>query len=262
MFSRVAIVTHPAKPGAALVEKKLISFLSDNDVTVSAEHPDLVVSLGGDGSMLRAAQLAHAADVPLLGVNLGALGYLTEVEAGDEQRALERIFAGDWTTEERLMLQCAVEDDGRASYVGLNEVLIERASPHRLVRLGVTVDGEHLADFNADGVIVATPTGSTAYALSAGGPIISPRAACLVIVPVSPHRVFSRPVVLAPDEVVTVTVLGDNRAAELSLDGGMGCSLPPGARVTASRHPRTLKLVRLHGPGFVERLRVKLGLPQ
>lgn len=262
MFSRVAIITHPVKPNAALVEKKLIAFLSDAGVMVSTESPDLVVSLGGDGSMLRAAQMAHAADVPLLGVNLGALGYLTEVEAGDERPALERVFAGDYRTEERLMLQCAVEHDGDAFYVGLNEVLIERASPHRLVRLGVDVDGEHLADFNADGVLVATPTGSTAYALSAGGPIISPRASCLVVVPVSPHRVFSRPVVLAPDEIVTVTVLGDGRAAELSLDGGMGCGLPPGARITVRRHPRALKLVRLHGPGFVERLRVKLGLPQ
>ncbi len=261
MFGRVAIVTHPAKPGAALVEKKLSEFLSDKGVTVSQESPDLVVSLGGDGSMLRAAQLAHAADVPLLGVNLGALGYLTEVETGDERRALERIFAGDWRTEARLMLLCAVQRDGSPSYVGLNEVLVQRASPHRLVRLGVEVDGEHLADFNADGVIVATPTGSTAYALSAGGPIISPRAACLLIVPVSPHRIFSRPVVLAPDEVVTVTVLGTRRAAELSLDGGMGCDLAPGARVSIKRHPRALKLVRLQGPGFVERLRVKLDLP-
>jgi NAD+ kinase len=194
-------------------------------------------------------------------VNRGALGYLTEVEGGEETLALERILRDDYVVEERMMLSCKVVGggDGRG-LVGLNEVLIERAARYRVVRLSVTVGGERLASFNADGVIVATPTGSTAYALSAGGPIVSPRARCMVLVPVSAHMIFARPFVLAPDEVVEVR-LESRDDASLSLDGEPAGDLAEGQRVVVRRHPRPLKLVRLSGPGFVERLRAKLHLP-
>ena len=210
--------------------------------------------------MLRAAQVAHRAGALLLGINLGSLGYLTEVDSGDERAALEKIFAGDHQVEERMMLSCRV-DGSDEDYVGLNEVLVERASPHRLVRLGVTINGEWLAGFNADGVIVATPTGSTAYTLSAGGPIVAPEADCLVLVPVSAHMIFARPFVLAPSDEVVIEVTTPTRAASLSLDGFIGRELDGGERVTVGRHPRPLKMVRLAGPKFVERLRVKLQLP-
>jgi NAD+ kinase len=160
-----------------------------------------------------------------------------------------------------MMLDCRVTSDGEVAHlVSLNEVLVERSARYRLVRLEVSVSGERLANFNADGVIVATPTGSTAYALSAGGPIISPRAEALVIVPVSPHMVFSRPVVLAPDDEVTIQVDEAVSVASLSLDGRLGRKLQPGDVVTARRHERSLRLVRLSGPDFLERLRRKLGL--
>ncbi len=260
-IERVGIVTHPGKRKSLDAARDLTAYLAGRNVAVTEDDPDLVLSLGGDGTMLRAAQIAHRADAPLLGVNLGALGYLTEVDAGDERVALQRVFEGDFRIEQRLMLACAADLRGeKAAYTGLNEVLIERSSRYRMVRLSVAVDGDHLEDFNADGVIVATPTGSTAYALSAGGPIVSPRADCLVLVPVSPHRIFARPIVLAPDEVVTVTLLADHQKASLSLDGGLGCDLPTGAVVTVRRHPRSLRLVRLSGPGFVQRLRAKLDL--
>lgn len=256
-IERVAIVTHEGKARAGELQRELTGFLGSQGIEVTTSEPDLVVSLGGDGTMLRAAQLAHAADAPLLGVNLGMLGYLTEVDAGDEIAALEKIFAGSFSLEERMMLSCT---SGGDSYVGLNEVLVERSSRHRLVRLGVRIGGESLAEFNADGVIVATPTGSTAYALSAGGPIVSPRAECLVLVPVSPHLIFTRPFVITPDEEVEITV-DTERGASLTLDGALGRDLPPGATVAVGRHPRPLRLVRLEGPGFLERLRAKLDLP-
>ena len=256
----VQIVAHTGKPAAVKLGEVLSEWLAARDIALTEDDPDLVVSIGGDGTMLRGAQYAHAANVPLLGVNQGTLGYLTEVDAGEEERAMEAISNGDYHIEERLMLACDVEGiEENKSFVGLNEVLVERDSRHRLVRLLVSVGGERLGEFNADGVIVATPTGSTAYALSAGGPIVSPRASCLVVVPVSAHMIFSRPVVVAPDETVTITQISG--PAALSLDGGLGCDLKDGCTVTVRRHERPLQLLRLWGPNFVERLRKKLGLP-
>ena len=211
--------------------------------------------------MLRAAHMAHSSDALLLGVNRGSLGYLAEVEAGDEKVALRRVLTDDYVVEERMVLTCARPgDDTLDERIGLNEVLIERAAHYRVVRLSVKVGGERLASFNADGVIVATPTGSTAYALSAGGPVVSPRARCMVMVPVSPHMIFSRPFVLAPDEVVEVRLESKDEAS-LSIDGEPAGEVPAGVTVTIRRHPRPLKLVRLAGPGFIERLRAKLQLP-
>ncbi|HEX2057241.1 MAG TPA: NAD(+)/NADH kinase [Actinomycetota bacterium] len=260
---RVAIVVNVGKPDANVRAREIARVLVDEGIAVSEEEPDLVVSLGGDGTMLRGAQLAHAADVPLLGVNLGTLGYLTEVDAEHEVAALRRVLAGDYETQDRMMLACSVAGsaDAPGPFVGLNEVLVERAARQRLVRLGVSVGGESLGDFNADGIIVATPTGSTAYALSAGGPIVSPRAACLVVVPVSAHMVFSRPFVLADDEVVEISVRDSGPPASLSLDGHLGCELASGGTVIVRRHERPLKLVRLGGPRFIERLRTKMNLP-
>ncbi|MDQ3952854.1 MAG: NAD(+)/NADH kinase, partial [Actinomycetota bacterium] len=258
---RVAVVVNVGKPEAAARAREIAQVLVEEGIAVSEEEPDLVVSLGGDGTMLRGAQLAHAADVPLLGVNLGTLGYLTEVDATHEVEALRRVLAGDYDIQDRMMLACSVEPSEEVGpFVALNEVLVERAARQRLVRLGVRVGGESLGDFNADGVIVATPTGSTAYALSAGGPIVSPRAECLVVVPVSAHMVFSRPFVLAADEVVEITVRDSGPAASLSLDGHLGCELTSGATVVVRRHERPLKLVRLGGPRFIERLRTKMNL--
>jgi NAD+ kinase len=259
-YRRVAIVSHPHKEGVRQLRGELVDVLSELDVEVTEGHPDLVLSLGGDGTMLRAAKLAHAADAHLIGVNWGSLGYLAEVEAGGEKDALERIRADDYVVEERMMLVCRREGTSADSLIALNEVLVERTARHRLVRLFVEVGGEPLGSLSADGMIVATPTGSTAYALSAGGPIVSPRAQCLILVPVSPHMLFSRPLVLAPDEMVEITIESRDDAA-LSFDGEAGADLRPGDCVAVQRHPRPLKLIRLSGPGFLQRLSSKLRLP-
>jgi NAD+ kinase len=260
-IERVAIVVHDGKGEAKSLMEDLRSFLAAKSIEVTDESPDLVVSLGGDGTMLRAAHLAHSADAPLLGVNLGTLGYLTEVEAHDAHQALDAILAGAYQVEERMMLDCETTGKDRRSFTGLNEVLVERSSQHRLIRLGVRIGGESLAAFNADGIIVATPTGSTAYALSAGGPIVSPRAECLIVVPVAAHMIFSRPFILAPDEIVEITLEAADQKASMSLDGSGGCEITPGSTVVVRRHQRPLRMVRLAGPGFLERLRSKLDLP-
>src|SRR5918992_4690337 len=261
--SGAATVVDDGKPQATEVLERLRAFFHGHGVTIADDQPDLVVSLGGDGTMLRAAQRAHAADAPLLGINLGRLGYLTEVDVSDMESALDSISDGSFSIEERMMLSCRAElVDGPRDTVGLNEVLVERSSRRRLVRLEVVVGGEHWATFGADGILVATPTGSTAYALSAGGPIVSPRAECLVLVPVSAHMLVARPFVLAPDEKVTITVAQDSdQQATLAVDGSISPDIPPGGRVEVGRHPRPLRLVRVSGPDFISRLRMKLGLP-
>jgi NAD+ kinase len=256
----VRFISHPSKPGIADIERELTSLLQEQGVDVEADEPDLVISLGGDGTMLRAAQEAHEHDVPILGINRGMLGYMTEVEAGDEVSALKRMFAGDFELEERMMLGCTM-DLGGSSYVGLNEVLVERSLRHRMIRLDVRIDGERLAEFDADGLIVATPTGSTAYALSAGGPIVDPKAQCMVLVPVSAHLIFARPLVLSADAVVELRVLGSHEDASLTIDGRLGGPMPPDAAIVVRKHPRPLRFVKISGPGFLERLRAKLQLP-
>lgn len=259
---RACLIEHPGKQHVPDLRTSIERFLIDSGVEMSPTEPELVVSLGGDGTMLRAAQIAHFNDAVLLGINLGTLGYLTEVEASDSLDALQAVLAGRFTVQPRMMLRCDVDTPaGSSSHVGLNEVLVERAARHRLVRLGVTIGGERLASFNADGIIVATPTGSTAYALSAGGPIVSPRAETIVVVPVSPHMIFSRPFVLAPDEVVEIELEGENVEAQVTLDGAISTPIVSGSTATVRRHERPLKLVKLEGPLFVARLRSKLGLP-
>lgn len=260
---RVALVTHDGKPAAVELRRFLSEAADSRGISVVDEDPDLVVALGGDGTVLRAAQLAHRSDALLLGVNVGTLGYLTEVEGDAPGDALEQLLEGRFEVEERMMLRCVLQDGGNeSSFVGLNEVLVERSSNRRLVRLEVRVGGESLAAFNSDGLIVATPTGSTAYALSAGGPIVSPRAGCMVLVPVNAHMIFSRPFVLAADETVEISLGARDQRASLVLDGAQGCEFSSGGLITVRRDERPLKLVRLSGPGFVERLRVKLGLPR
>ena len=257
----VSFVVHDGKPRALELHEELAGYLQARGVQVADETADLVVSLGGDGTMLRAARRAHELDAPLLGVNLGTVGYLGEVDADKAREGLQRIFDGDFEIERRMMLRARTRSAGDDfSAIGLNEVLVERSGRHRLVRLSVRIGGERLAAFNADGLIVATPTGSTAYALSAGGPIVSPQAECLVLVPVSAHMIFSRPFVLDADVTVEITVEGTSEAS-LSLDGGDGCPLEADSTVLVQRDARPLQLVRLGGPGFIERLRIKLDLP-
>ena len=258
----VAFVVHDGKPRALQLHDELAGFLTDRGIKIDTEAADLVVSLGGDGTMLRAARKAHELDVPLLGVNLGTVGYLGEVDADRAREGLRRISDGSFEIQRRMMVRARTSlAAGEFSAVGLNEALVERAGRHRLVRLSVRIGGETLAAFNADGLIVATPTGSTAYALSAGGPIVSPQAECLVLVPISAHMIFSRPFVLDADATVEITVEGVSSDASLSLDGAEGCPLSPGVPVTVERDARPLQLVRLEGPGFIERLRIKLDLP-
>lgn len=222
---------------------------------------DLVVSLGGDGTMLRSVRLLEGAPVALLGVNLGSLGYLTEVEPDDLAVTLAKFAAGPaeggWQFDERMMLDVTVNGErvGRA----LNEAVVEKAESGHTVRLLARIDGEPFTYYAADGLIVATPTGSTAYSLSARGPVVSPRHRAMLLTPVSPHMLFDRTLVLDPTEVIEIEVTG-HRPAELTLDGQAVASLDDGDIVGCSPSEKTARFVRFGAERYHQILKAKFGL--
>jgi NAD+ kinase len=227
-----------------------------------ADELDLVVAVGGDGTLLRAALLGNRADAPVLGVKVGRLGFLTEVDPEEAPDVLEGWLSGRARIEERMALVAEADSaPWDEPQWALNEVIVEKRARHRVVRLAATVNEDHVTTFSADGVIVATPTGSTAYSFSARGPIVSPRLRCLVLTPVSAHMVFDRAIVLAPDEEVTLEVREDVPAL-LSADGRPGLELPVGARVRIRRADRPARLVRRPvAESFYTLLRRKFALP-
>jgi NAD+ kinase len=222
---------------------------------------DLAISLGGDGTMLRTVDLVYEAGAAVLGVNVGQLGYLAEVEPVELDAALERIVADDYEVEERMMLEVVVGSSGDAGgrWWALNEAVIEKEHPGRLVRLAVAVNGAFFTTYAADGVIVATPTGSTAYSFSARGPIVSPRHRCLLLTPVSPHMLFDRALVLGPDEELRFTVT-DGRDVVLILDGRELGSLVPGDEVSCTGGPKPARVVTFGPRDFHQLLKAKFGL--
>src|SRR4051794_1779081 len=222
---------------------------------------DLVLSLGGDGTMLRAVDLAYEAGVPVLGVNVGQMGYLTEVEPEDLEDALQRLIAGTYTVAERMVLQVTVRSNGPTGgrWWALNEAVLEKAHPGRLARLDVAINGATFTSYAADGVIVATPTGSTAYSFSARGPIVSPRLRCLLLTPVSPHMLFDRSLVLDANEELELTVRGE-RPVLLTLDGRDLGELEPGDVVTCTGGPLPARIVTFGPRDFHQILKAKFGL--
>ena len=222
---------------------------------------DLVLSLGGDGTMLRAVDLAAPEDVPVLGVNLGQLGYLTEVEPSGVRMALKRFLAGSYGVEERMRLSVGVVRSGEPpeQLGALNEAVVEKSEMGRTVRMDVHLDGRPFTSYVADGLILATPTGSTAYSFSVRGPIIDPRHRAILMAPVAPHMLFDRAMVLRPDCRIVVTVTGD-RAAGVSVDGRPGEPLAPGDTVTCTASDRPARFVTFGERDFHEVLRDKFGL--
>ncbi len=223
---------------------------------------DLVVSVGGDGTFLRAARIAYTRNCPILGVKVGRLGFLTEAEPEEAFAAVKSFLDGDGCIEERMAVVAEPQDAPWTDPEwALNEVIVEKASRHRLIRLGVTVDGHEVTTFSADGVIVATPTGSTAYSFSARGPIVSPALSCLVVTPVAAHMVFDRSIVLARTETVALHVVGEEPAL-LSADGRASLELPVGAAVRIAAAPRPSLMLRPDaGRSFFTLVREKFGLP-
>lgn len=279
----VALIVHEMRDDAELHARALAAWLTERghklavleqnvdelDIEVLVREPDelaadaaLVVSLGGDGSMLKAVELAAPHGVPVLGVNFGQLGYLTEVEPPGMIDAVEAALNGSCGIEERMRVQVSVHRvDGSVVDAGhaLNEALVERSESGHTVRLGLTIDGEYFISYNADGIIIASPTGSTAYSLSARGPIVAPGHQALIVTAVSPHQLFDRSLVLKPDSTVEVEVL-PHRTAALSLDGRTSVELNPGDRVVCSHSSIPGRIVSMRNDDFLTVLKTKFGL--
>ena len=222
---------------------------------------DLAISLGGDGTMLRTVDLVYEHGVAVLGVNAGQLGYLTEVEPLGLDKALEQLLAGHYSVDERMVLQVTVGSRGsrRGRWWALNEAVLDRGQGSRLVRLAVAINGTFFTTYAADGVIVATPTGSTAYSFSARGPIVSPRHRCVVLTPVSPHMLFDRSLVLDADEELQFTV-DEPRGVLLTLDGVEHGLLELGDTVTCTGGPKPARIVTFGTRDFHQLLKTKFGL--
>ena len=268
----VGLLPHPTRETAAELARHASARLAAHGIdvrcpaddgagTLDPEGLDVVISLGGDGTMLRAVDLAYEAGVPVLGVNVGQMGYLTEVEPVDFDAALDRLVAGDYEVAERMVLEITVVSEGTAQgrWFALNEAVLEKVHTGRLARLDVEINGTFFTTYAADGVIVATPTGSTAYSFSARGPIVSPRNRCVLLTPVSPHMLFDRSLVLAPEETLRFSVCDDHSVVltadgrelgELAADDAVTC---PGRRAPGSH--------RHVGPrDFHQILKAKFGL--
>ena len=228
------------------------------------EDIDLGVVLGGDGSVLRAAELVRETTVPLLAVNLGHVGFLAESERTDLHRTVQAIADQDYSVEERLAIDVKVfaEDALVAQTWALNEASVEKSNRERMLEVVTSVDGRPISSFGCDGVVMATPTGSTAYAFSAGGPVVWPDVQALLMVPISAHALFSRPLVVSPRSVLSVEVLPrTNEPGVLWCDGRRTVDLPPGARVQVTQSPTPVRLARLSLTPFTERLVRKFDLP-
>ena len=286
---RVLLLAHPGRAQARDVACQLVDALSEHDIEVRllpdeasalglSDNPktslaaaegdpsaecELVVVIGGDGTILRAAELAHDSGTPILGVNLGHVGFLAEAEYEDVSATIDAIVARRYTAEDRLTIDVSVFRDGElvTRTFALNEASVEKAERERMLEVVVEVDGRPLSRWGCDGVVCATPTGSTAYNFSAGGPVVWPGVEALLMVPISAHALFARPLVVAPTSVLAVEVIAPAEASGvLWCDGRRTVELPPGARIEVRRGERPVRLVRLHEAPFTDRLVAKFGL--
>jgi NAD+ kinase len=279
----VGLVPHRDRPIAHKLAHRAAAWLADHGHTVRvpaalaaasgldpyavdddgfADGLDLAISLGGDGTMLAAVELVYPAPVPLVGVNVGILGYLTELEPEQLEDWLPRLVAGDFQVSERAMLSIEVESSGavRGRWYALNEAVVEKLRSGHLIYIDVSINGSVFTSYAADGLIVATPTGSTAYSFSVGGPIMSPDLRCSVLTPISPHMLFDRSLVLSADDEVTLMV-SHNRDVSLTIDGRELGELGSGDRVRCRVAAEPLRIVSLRPRDFHQILKTKFSLP-
>ena len=279
-MKRVGIIAKPHRPEARTVVLELLSWLEargadpvlDQDTAVLAERPggqrkadvpglvDLLLVLGGDGTLLSVARLVGALDVPILGINLGGLGFLTEVTLEDLYPTLDAVFQGTYEATQRILLSATVHRQGEriAEYVALNDAVINKGALARVIELETFIDGEYVTTFKADGLILATPTGSTAYCLAAGGPIVFPTLRALVLAPICPHMLNFRPLVI-PDAAKVEIVQGSaNENVYLTMDGQVGFTLRHRDVIEIVRSNHTITLIKAPGKNYFQILRTKL----
>jgi NAD+ kinase len=258
---------------AAWLERRGVEVSFENEIAAVEGRPgfdlaelpagcDLLVALGGDGTLLSVARHACGRGIPILGVNLGGLGFLTELGVAEVIPTLERIEKGDCSVEERMMIEAVVEGSSGAvasRYVCLNDAVINKSAFSRAMQLNMSISGDYVGTFLADGLIVSTPTGSTAYSLSAGGPIVKPTIQALIATPICPHTLAVRPLIFSKDEELVVEVLSGKTDLALTIDGQEGRELGDDERIVFRRARETTLLVCSGERSFYEVLRTKLG---
>ncbi|MFD4635355.1 NAD kinase [Streptomyces sp. NPDC058284] len=224
---------------------------------------ELIVVLGGDGTLLRGAEFARASGVPMLGVNLGRVGFLAEAERDDLDKVVDRVVTRTYEVEERMTIDVVVRRNGDVLHRdwAMNEAAVQKVSPERMLEVVLEIDGRPVTGFGCDGIVCATPTGSTAYAFSAGGPVVWPEVEALLMVPISAHALFAKPLVTSPDSVLAVEVQPHTPHGVLWCDGRRTVELPSGARVEVRRGEVPVRLARLHHASFTDRLVAKFALP-
>ena len=277
---RVGVVGHPRYVTLHRAVQTVIDLARDREIDLAVQHDllppgspiaslepegvaglDLLLTLGGDGTLLRGARRAAPHGVPVLGVNLGHLGFLTSLAPGELEEGLEALATGRVVLDERMVLSVRAEaSDGSVhnASLALNDAVLHRGGVARMIRMAVSAHGEEVGTYSADGIILATPTGSTAYSLSAGGPIVSPTVDCIVATPICPHTLAVRPLILSAAETITIEVLSPTEELILTIDGQESANLIPGDRLVVERAPQPLRLVRFPGQTFFSTLRRKL----
>jgi len=280
-MKKASIISKQGKPDLGRVVDQVAGWLRDHGYAITADAatrefcpdcepaereelaavaPDFVIVLGGDGTMLSTARCVARADIPILGVNLGSLGFLTEVKQEEIEQALEEVDAGCCHLSLRPMLRCQVQREGKcvATHDALNEVVMNQSAVARITDFEVRVDGNFVAKYKADGLIISTPTGSTAYSLAAGGPILSPEVSGFVITPVASHALTNRPLVVKDTAIIEARILVTREQAFLTVDGQVGTPLVENDLVICRKSEYNVKLFTFAGRSFFDVLRTKL----
>ena len=280
MIKKVGIIAKTQHRMAGDSLKKISGWLKDRGIEVymdkdtsgvigeksyykRAEIPSLaglIIVLGGDGTLLSVARLIEERDVPILGVNLGSLGFLTEIGMDELYPVLENVIRGDFTVENRIMLDVFIYREGKmvANYCALNDVVINRGALARIVYLEIKINGLYVTTYRSDGLIIATPTGSTAYSLAAGGPIVYPTMNALILSPICPHTLTNRPIVIPDDVKIEINLITPDEDALATLDGQVGYSLNYRDSIEVRKAKNTIKLIQSPGKNYYEVLRKKL----
>ncbi|MED1950752.1 NAD(+)/NADH kinase [Brevibacillus centrosporus] len=280
-MKKIGIIANKGKPEARIVARELLYLLEDRGAEVFLdEHiasdlgraelgttvegigkqADLVCVLGGDGTLLGIARQLAGRSLPVLGINLGTLGFLSEAEPENLQHAVDNLLLGKYDIEERTMLEATLvrKEVGLGTYTAMNDIGIAKGSFCRIIQCAVYLDNAYVATFSGDGVIVSTPTGSTAYSLSAGGPIVAPNVDMLLLTPVAPHSLTARPMVLSGNEVIRIEVDAVHQEMGLSIDGQFGYRLEGGDQIFIKKSPYVTPLIKWKTGGFFEAIRTKL----
>ena len=266
------IYTNRHKDKNLTVTERIRSYLETKGQRVSLktegidwkEAADCIIVLGGDGTVLRAARETRELNIPIIGVNLGTLGYMTEIEPENLEEALDRLIQGDYERESRMMLygKAFLEDSITKEGWALNDIVIARKGPLQIIRFNIYVNGQFLNDYSADGMIVTTPTGSTGYNLSAGGPLVEPKAKLIMLTPICPHTLNQRSIILSAEDVIEIEIPqssdGSVQTVEASFDGGHGIPLRTGEKIRITQSEKITEFLRLNRVSFLEVLHGKM----